>query len=511
MSLRNIDRYVRSMREELDTLEIPRSVEDKFGRYRNDPVGFVKKVLGAKSAKRLSDGSPYQFEVLSDLASYPKVCVRSGHGVGKSTVDAWATLWWLLTRPMSRVIIVAPEFSRQVRAVLFSEIRKWARGAKVKLPVSVLASRVIVEGYGEEWSATGMPATEPDRIEGFHSDAGVLLILDETKGIPQETYDALQGALTGLEENRLLVTSTPGGPSGPFYRIWAKGGDSWRQHHIPSTDSSLVSPEWIEDRKRDWGVGSPLYEARVLGNFPDSGEGILFPLSLLEPNIDREIDGADSGETVLGVDVARSIAGDQNCIAASRGGKIVDLIVWRTTDTMETVEKVAHEVVARGASRICVDVGGVGAGVHDRLEQLGYTVEGVHFGGSATDTQRFRNRRAEMHWTLRESLERGEVSLPDDDDLIADLASIRYLFTQDGRIQIESKDECRKRLGRSPDRADALALAVAACADPEPPFIFIAAGDPWPDEEIEAKGIAFDEEELRRMGGVWMPDDPLPI
>ena len=192
------------MREELNTLEVPRSVEDRFGRYRNNPVGFVKKVLGAKSAKRLSDGSPYQFEILSDLAGHPKVCVRSGHGVGKSAVDAWATLWWLITRPYSRVVIVAPEFSRQVRAVLFSEIRKWTNRSKVNLPVVVLASRVIVDGYGEEWSATGMPATEPDRIEGFHSDAGVLLILDETKGIPQDTYDALQGALTGLEREQTL-------------------------------------------------------------------------------------------------------------------------------------------------------------------------------------------------------------------------------------------------------------------------------------------------------------------
>ena len=86
----------------------------------------------------------------------------------------------------------------------------------------------------------------------------------------------------------------------------------------------------------------------------------------------------------------------------------------------------------------------------------------VHFGGGADDPKRFRNRRAELFWRLREALERGEVSLPDDEELHADLSALRYQFTQDGRIQIESKDECRKRLGRSPDRADALALAWAA-------------------------------------------------
>ena len=86
----------------------------------------------------------------------------------------------------------------------------------------------------------------------------------------------------------------------------------------------------------------------------------------------------------------------------------------------------------------------------------------MHFGGGAKDPQRFRNRRAEMFWGLREVLERGKASLPDDDDVRADLSALRYVFTQDGRIQIESKDDCRKRLGRSPDRADALALAWAS-------------------------------------------------
>ena len=112
-----------------------------------------------------------------------------------------------------------------------------------------------------------------------------------------------------------------------------------------------------------------------------------------------------------------------------------------------------------GCKWLAVDVGGPGGGVVDRLNELGYEVQGVHFGGAADDTQRFRNWRAEAFWSLREAMERSEVSLPDDDQLRADLSALRYLFTQDGRIQIEGKDECRKRLGRSPDRADAVTLA----------------------------------------------------
>jgi hypothetical protein len=444
------------MRDDLQALDIPKEIGETFGPYRDDPVGFCTEVLGIESATRRSNDVAYQFDILSDLAHDARVAVRSGHGIGKSAVDAWAAIWWLLTRPMSRVVIVAPEFSRQVRAVLFAEIRKWVRRTKVPLPLNVMASRAIVEGHGDEWGAIGVPATEPDRIEGFHSEAGVLLILDETKGISQDVYDALQGALTSLEDNRLLVTSTPGGPSGPFYRIWTKG-ERWKLHHIPSTDSSNVDPEWCEERAREWGVGSPLYQARVLGEFPDAGEGVLFPLSLLEKA--QQTDLEPSGSPTFGVDVARSIAGDRNALAVCYGGALRGVITWHDSDSTGTIERVLHEVIRRGPSNIYIDATGVGGPLGDRLRQLGHRCIDVHFGGRADDPQRFFNRRAELFWQLREAVDRGEIALPDDEELVADLASIRYEFDQRGRIRLESKDDTRKRLGRSPDRADAVALS----------------------------------------------------
>lgn len=450
---------MRTLRDQLTQLKVPQRVEEQFGEYRNDPVGFCEEVLGVESAARRSTGERYQFSVLEDVARHPRVAVRSGHGVGKSATNAWAALWWLLTRPLSRVVVLAPEFSRQIRAILFSEMRKWVRRAQVPLPVTVHTSRVLVEGYGEEWSATGMSASgDIDRLEGFHAEGGVLVIVDEMKGVPQDAFDAVLGALTGLADSRLLVTSVPGGDgSGPFWKACVPEVTRWRVHHIPSTDSDQVSPEWVEDRAAGWGVGSPLYQTRVMGEFADAGEGVLFPLSLIDSAIDREVE-TDSGDA-LGVDVARSTAGDLNCVARCRKGRIEIVNTWRSPDTMETTQKVVNTVTVTSCKHLAVDVGGPGGGVVDRLKELGHDVEGVHFGGAADDPQRFRNWRAEAFWKLREALERGEVSLPNDDDLRADLSALRYLFTQDGRIQIENKDEVRRRLGRSPDRADAVALA----------------------------------------------------
>ena len=361
---------------------------------------------------------------------------------------------------MSRVLVLAPEFSRQIRAILFSEMRKWARRSKQPLPVTVYASRAIVEGFGEEWSATGMStAGDVDRLEGFHAEGGVLVICDETKGVSQEAFDAVQGALSGHEDSRLLVSSVPGGAgSGPFWKACVRDAARWKVHHIPSTDSSLVSAEWVEDRAHDWGIGSPLYQSRVMGEFADAGEGVLFPLPLIEAAVTRELE--PNGLVGLGVDVARSVAGDLNTVALNRGGRLEVLQTWRSPDLMETTSRVIATIAMSGAKKVSVDVGGPGGGVADRLTQLGYQVRQVHFGGGSDDPQRWRNARAQMFWQLREGMEKGTVALAEDDEVRADLSALRYFFTQDGRIQIESKDECRKRLSRSPDRADALALAL---------------------------------------------------
>lgn len=452
----------------VDELTASRNVVFDFSRYKGDPVGFRRDVLGFDSATRRNDATPYQDGILMAVRDYPRVAVVSGHGCGKSRTLAAAALWWLVARPYSRVVIVAPQFERQVRGVTFAEIAKLARRAKMPLPVELHAGRVLVNGYGAEWGIIGMPATDPDRIEGQHAEGGLLLIMDETKGIGQDVFDALQGALTGGDDSRLLIASTPGGPSGPFYRACSDESGHWKVIRLSSEDSSIVSPQWCADRAHEWGKDSALYQTRVRGMFADAGDGQLFPLSILDAATARTV---DAGAVTLGIDVARSVAGDQNCVAVASGGRVERFSLWRSPDTMATVQRAVNEALTSRASTIYVDVTGVGAGVADRLRQLRFNVVDVSFGGAASDPTRFANRRGELYFTLRERLERGELSIPDDDELITDLAAIRFSFDARGRVVIEPKDECRKRLGRSPDRADALVLAVSArigAANPVP-------------------------------------------
>ena len=135
VSLRNLDRWVRSMRDDLATLTVPQDLADRFSRYRDDPVGFVREQLGAWP-------EPYQVEVLEACAGSPRVAWRAAHGTGKTAVLAWALLWWLLTRPFSKVIVLAPAFERQIGRYLLPEARKWARNAPEPLPVVIRANTV---------------------------------------------------------------------------------------------------------------------------------------------------------------------------------------------------------------------------------------------------------------------------------------------------------------------------------------------------------------------------------
>jgi hypothetical protein len=449
------NRRLRASEKRAARLKVPRRVRDSFGRYRDDPVAFARDCLGVESATRRSDGSAYQFEILDALRDEPRLAVRSGHGTGKTAALAWAVLWWTICR-QGLALILAPEFERQIRSILFAELRKWARRATVPLPVEVLSNRLLLAGHEV---AIGMSAAGlPERLEGFHSEAGVLLVGDEVKAIPQDALDAMMGTLSGLEANRLVLASTPGAQVGPFYR--ACSSPAWRVLHLSSEDSSLVSPAWVEDRAAEWGRGSALFETRVLGLFASEGEGQLCPLGLLEAAVERGRSGVAEGETVMGVDVARSVSGDASCLAVVQGSTLRRLVVFRLADTMAVVQRVMAEVALAHPARIRVDESGPGGGVVDRLRQLSYRVEGVPFGGRASDPTRFLNARAEMFWHVRAALDAGTLALPDDPDLLADLTSLRFELLPRGTLKIESKEEIRRRLGRSPDRADALALAL---------------------------------------------------
>lgn len=251
------------------------------------------------------------------------------------------------------------------------------------------------------------------------------------------------------------------------------------------------SVAWIEDVRDEYGEGSPYYVARVLGQFPESATDALIRRSWLEQAVSPERHEAlkadlEDEHMVLGVDPARR--GPDATVVAPRQGRVVhELISWRDHDTAETAERV-ERIVARfigeenlGVASVWTDMIGLGSGVHDRLKELlpkhewseivttyrnrfrtrSPSAKGFNSSRASHLSDRFRNLRAQGYWHLRDRLEAGEIALPDDPALIEELWAQRVEFTADGKIQIQAKDDLKSRIGRSPDRADAVMMSFA--------------------------------------------------
>jgi len=213
---------------------------------------------------------------------------------------------------------------------------------------------------------------------------------------------------------------------------------------------------WVEDRRRDWGEGSPLWQAKVLAEFPDVSDEYLISPAMIQKGIDTDLPGIAKGR--YGFDVSR-MGTDQTVIYRNRGGVIRFVDAWGMTDTMKTVGKAKlhldnHHQTNRPP--IVVDIVGLGAGVYDRLKEMGYPAVGFSGAERAWRPDKFRNRRAEVYWTFRNDLEMGNIDLdPDDLKLQEQLQNIKWWVDSSGKIQIESKEDMKERGVKSPDRADA--------------------------------------------------------
>lgn len=276
-------------------------------------------------------------------------------------------------------------------------------------------------------------------------------------------------------------------------RLYREEGLPYSEEFVPdSLRDMLLSPLWVEERLHRW-VGmpgpdqtlnelaelSPLFVSKVRGLFPDTNSQGLVPLGWVEQAMARWRDWMDAGappppthdvdRDVLGVDVADE--GEDSTVVAFRRGNIVhELRKYRNSDTMETTGYVKASMSSRPGSLAIVDSIGVGAGVLSRLREQKIRAIGFVASGSAkgltdrTGEFRFTTLRSAAWWRIRELLDPSQpggsnIMLPDSEILKADLTTPRWKVLSGGSIQVEIKDDIRKRLGRSTDEGDAVVMA----------------------------------------------------
>lgn len=274
-------------------------------------------------------------------------------------------------------------------------------------------------------------------------------------------------------------------------RLFDEESIPYSEEYVPeSLRDMLLSPLWVEERLHRW-VGSPsegqalselaakspLFLSKVRGIFPESGSEGIIPLGWIEAAMVRWENWKDQGSPhlpvntrhVLGVDVADK-GEDQTCIAFREAHIVRELRKYRNSDTMETVGYVKAAMSSREGSLAIIDSIGIGAGVLSRLREQKIRAIGFVASGSAkglkdkTNEFTFRNLRAAAWWRMRELLDPSQpggsnVMLPRSEMLQADLTTPNWKVLSGGGIQIEAKEDIKKRLGRSTDEGDAVVMS----------------------------------------------------
>ena len=430
--------------------------------YMDDPVLFVKEVLGAEPL-------PYQAEFLEAISSGErKISIRSGHGTGKSTSASWAMLWYLLMRFPNKVVVTAPT-SGQLFDALFAELKRWI--GELPKPIqdllTVKSDRVELAAAPSEMfiSARTSRAETPEALAGVHSD-NVLLVVDEASGVPEKVFEAAAGSMSGHNATTILL-SNPTRSTGTFYESQTRMAGSWWTQRWSCVDSPLVSDEFVDEMRERYGEESNAFRIRVLGEFPLADDDTIVPFHLVDAAMNRDIEVDEDRRPVWSVDPAR-FGSDRTAFCKRVGCVITEIKSWRGLDLMQTVGRVMaeYEALAPSArpSEILVDSIGVGSGVVDRLRELGAPVRGVNVAESPSMGETYNNLRTELWFKTKAWLEDRSCKLPQDDELLADLTGIRYSFTSSGKMAAESKDQMRRRGLRSPDLADAVCLTMASDA-----------------------------------------------
>ncbi len=451
-----------------------------FPEYVDEPVRFAIEVLGLYLCRA-------QRRILEAIARGRRVIIRSGQKTGKSTSFVAAALWWACTRSRGRVLLTAPGH-RQVKKVLWKELRRIvydrknlrADGLRV---IDVLQVEPALDpDTGMQWpdgrEIVGFAAESPGATQGF-SGPEMLIIIDEGSDVDDDIFESHEGNTAA--GGRILAASQPFHNTGWFYEAFHRDREYWDTHHLSSEDTpnvtgeepaipGLADPDFIATEKSKRGEDSAWYQIRIKGEFASSATNTVVALKLVEAACKRwtaNVSVVQAEPLEFGVDVAR-FGDDKTKIAPRRGKRIYPLIETQGADGKAVAALVIQAVrtMRRPGEIPTVKIDGTGGYGSSPIDILRadhaneVKVVEVNASSASDDAEKYVNLRAQLHFGVAEFLAEGGELPANDRELQSDLLAPTYMFDARRRFQVEAKKDIKKRLKRSPDGGDAVALAI---------------------------------------------------
>lgn len=446
---------------------------NKIRKWRTDPVSFVVDNFRATPDE-------WQIDAMNALGgSYnPKrrLCMKACTGPGKSAVLAWMG-WHRLScfaakgeHPKGAALSIT---SDNLADNLWAELSKWqTRSAFLSAAFTWTKTKIYANEHPETWFLSARSfAKDADAeaigraLSGLHSQFPFVL-LDESGDMPVAVGRAATQIFTGSPTDAAIIQAgNPTSTSGLLYESCTKASDSWTVITITADPKDpkrtpRVSIEHAQEMIDTYGLDNPWVMATILGKFPATGFNALLGIEEVEAASKRLYKDHAIGNAamVLGGDVARQ-GDDASVVIARRGRQAYTPRSMRIPDTMLVAREFINEVTKFSADAIFVDeTGGYGAGVIDAMRQLKHQVIGVMFSGKANDYRYF-NKRSEILFEMAEWVKAGGA-IPDDKELKEELCALTYCFQGD-KLRVVEKAIIKQQIGRSPDKADALALTFA--------------------------------------------------
>lgn len=464
-------------------IRVPQGAAERLLLWRHEPHNMVRQLFGVEP-------DSWQLKELKAFPTSQRMALQACKGPGKTAELAWIGWNFMLTRPKPKVAATSIT-AENLSDCLWTEMAKWqSRSPLLQQMFEWNKTRIVCRQFPEEWwmsarswSKTADITAQADTLAGLHADY-LLFLLDETGSMPKAVMAAAEAALSTGIETHIVQAGNPTQNEGPLFDAATVERKYWRVCEITGDpDDPMRSPridiEWARKQIETYGRDDPWVRTNVLGKFPLNSTNALIGIEDVRKAQSRVLRPEDyaSQAKIVAVDVARS-GDDRSVIVRRQGLQMFEPEILRDIDGTQGAGRLSMHVAEWKPDAIFIDTtGGYGYAWLDAALALGLPAIGVQFGGSPM-APGFLNKRAEMLWELSKWIKRGGA-LPKTSELVAELTTPTYRFQKD-KIVVEPKESVKKRLGRSPDIADSMALSFAYPVMPRNPYEHLLHGQSNP-------------------------------